>query len=110
MAHALTSTRQGQADPRLLKVQVERAAEAIRTSAIGSPLWVCFFAAICSKLTPFLGRVSVEKAIAVVLLVTFSAGLAQLALRFYRRSANDPDTVSRWRLRFLGVSFFVSAA
>ena len=110
MAHAVTSARQGQADPRLLRVQVERAAKAVKTSAIGSPLWVCFFAAICSKLTPFLGQVSPERSLAVVLIVMVAAGLAQLALHFHRRSANDPDTISQWRLRLLGVSIFVSAA
>ena len=106
----MVSARQGQADPRLLKVQVERAAKAVRTSATGSPLWVCFFAAICSKLTPFLGQVSPVRSIAVVLIVMVAAGLAQLALHFYRRSANDPDTISQWRLRLLGISIVVSAA
>jgi len=110
MAHALTSARQGQADPRLLKVQVERAAKSIRTSVIGSPLWVCFFAAICSKLTPFLGQVGVERSIAVVIVVVVAAGLAQLALHFYRRSANDPHTLAQWRLRLMGINIFVSAA
>ncbi len=110
MAHALTSARQGRADPRLLKVQVGRAAKAIRTSAIGSPLWVCFFAAICSKLTPFLGQVSLERAAALILIVMVAAFVAQLTLRSYRRSANDPETVLLWRLRLLLVCFFVSAA
>jgi two-component system cell cycle sensor histidine kinase PleC len=110
MAHALTSARHGQADPRLLKVRVERAAKAVRTSVIGSPLWVCFFAAICSNLTPFLGRVSLDRAITLVLLVMVAAGVAHLALRSYRPSANEPDTLAQWRLRLLGVSFFVSAA
>src|SRR6476646_8858244 len=110
MAHSVTSACQGQADPRLLKVQVERAAKAVGTSAIGSPFWVCFFAAICSKLTPFLGQVSTERSIAIVLLVMVAAGLAQLALHFYARSANDPATLSQWRLRLLGVSILVSAA
>jgi two-component system, cell cycle sensor histidine kinase PleC len=106
----VTSARQGQADPRLLKVRVERAAKAVRTSAVGSPLWVCFFAAICSKPIPFLGQVSIARSIAVVLIVMVAAGLAQLALHFYRRSANDPATLSRWRLQLLGVSLLVSAA
>jgi two-component system, cell cycle sensor histidine kinase PleC len=110
MAHAVTSARQGQGDPRLLRVQVERAAKAIRTSIIGSRLWVCFFAAICSQLTPFLGRISLGRAAAVVLVVMVAVALAHLALRYYRRSANDPDTLAQWRLRLLGVSFFVSAA
>src|SRR5258708_1131984 len=110
MAHAVVSARQGQADPRLLKVQIERAAKAVSTSATGSPLWVCFFAAICSKLTPFLGQVSPVRSIAVVLIVMVAAGLAQLALHFYHRSANDPDTISQWRLRLLGISIVVSAA
>ena len=110
MAHATTSARQGQADPRLLKVQVGRAAKAIRAGVIGSPLWVCFFAAMCSKPIPFLGKVGIERAIAVVLIVTAAAGLAHLALRFYHRSANDSRTVARWRLQLLGLSFFVSAA
>jgi len=39
-----------------------------------------------------------------------AAGLAQLALHFYARSANDPATLSQWRLRLLGVSILVSAA
>src|SRR5258706_7817275 len=110
MAHPVPSARQGHADPRLLKVQVERAAKAIRTSVIGSPLWVCLFAAICSKLTPFLGQISIERSIAVVLVVMVAAGFAQLALRFYRRNANDPYTLAQWRLRLLGVSIVVSAA
>ncbi|HMI97730.1 MAG TPA: HAMP domain-containing sensor histidine kinase [Micropepsaceae bacterium] len=110
MAHALTSGRQCHADPRLLQVQVERAAKAIRASVIGSPLWVCFFAAICSNLTPFLGRVRLDRAAEVVFLVLVAAALAHLVLRSYHRSANDPDTVARWRLRLLGLSVFVSAA
>src|SRR5258706_2884859 len=109
MAHPVPSARQGHADPRLLKVQVERAAKAIRTSVIGSRVWVCLFAAICSKLTPFLGQISIERSIAVVLVVMVAAGFAQLALRFYRRSANDPYTLAQWRLRLLGVSIVVSA-
>ena len=110
MAHAVTSARQGPADPRLVKVQAERAAKAIRTSVIGSPFWACFFAAICSKLTPFLGQVSLERAAAVVLIVMAATALAELALRFYARSANDPYTLAQWRLRLLGVSIVVSAA
>src|SRR5258705_261680 len=39
-----------------------------------------------------------------------AAGFAQLALRFYRRNANDPYTLAQWRLRLLGVSIVVSAA
>src|SRR2546423_9309583 len=106
MAHALTSVRQGQADPRLLKVQVGRAAKAIRAGVIGSPLWVCFFAAMCSNPIPFLGKVGLERAIAVVLIVTAAVGLSHFALRLYQRSANDERTVARWRLQLLGISFF----
>jgi hypothetical protein len=65
---------------------------------------------MCSKPIPFLGKVGIERAIAVVFIVTAAAGLAHLALRSYHRSANDARTIARWRLKLLGISFFVSAA
>src|SRR2546423_15219515 len=106
MAHALTSVRQGQADPRLLKVQVGRAAKAIRASVVGSPLWVCFFAAMCSKPVPFLGKVSLERAIAVVLIVTAAAGFPPFSPRLSPRNAQEFRPNARWGLHSVGLRRF----
>src|SRR4051812_3611823 len=97
-------TRQTLGDPRLLKVQVERAAKALRTSIAGSPLWVCFFAFIGSKLTPVRGKVTPEGAGALALGVITATAIGQLVLRAYRRSSNHPQTISPWRLRLLAAS------
>ena len=55
MPYAQHSVVEAQADPRILKVQVERAAKAIRATIISSPAWACFTAYACSELFPFLG-------------------------------------------------------
>jgi two-component system cell cycle sensor histidine kinase PleC len=100
-------------DPRILKVQVERAAKAIHGTIVGSPLWVCFFALMCSDPVPFLGKVSVLNALALVLLVTLAAGFATLVLRAYAHSQEsiaDCEATSRWLSRLLWVSALLSTA
>ncbi|HEY4264915.1 MAG TPA: HAMP domain-containing sensor histidine kinase [Micropepsaceae bacterium] len=100
-------------DPRILKVQVERAANAIYGAIAGSPLWVCFFALMCSDPMPFLGKVSALNALALVLVVTLTAGVATLVLRTFsrcRESAVDAVASKRWRSRLLWMSAGLSAA
>jgi len=113
MAHAANSAQGAQADPRVLKIQVERAAKAIRGAVIGSPPWVIFFASMCSEPVPYLGKVPMERAIALVVIIAGAAGAAQLVLRAYYRSRDrggDPDSVARWRSRLLWLSAFFSTA
>ena len=86
MTFALKPGEDGKADPRILKVQVERAAKAIHGTVIGSPLWVCFFAFMCSEAVPFLGKVPAVRAVALVVIVFLAAALAQCVLHAYHRS------------------------
>jgi two-component system cell cycle sensor histidine kinase PleC len=113
MAQAATMGDRASGDPRIVKVQVERAAKAIHGTIVGSPLWVCFFALMTSDPVPFLGKVPVLNALALVLIVALAAGFAMLVLRaFYRsrESAANRDASARWRWRLLWVSAVLSAA
>ena len=100
-------------DPRILKVQVERAAKTVHGTITSSPLWVCFFAVMCSDAVPFLGKVPVLNALGLILIVTLASGMATLVLRtlsFSRDSAANADASRRWLWRLLGVSAVFSAA
>ena len=100
-------------DPRILKVQVERAAKAVHGTIAGSPLWVCFFALMCSDPMPFLGKVPVLNALALVLVVAMAAGFATLVLRVLAtnsESVTNGDGSRRWLWRLLGVTAVFSTA
>jgi two-component system cell cycle sensor histidine kinase PleC len=101
------------ADPRLLKVQVERAAKAIRGTITASPPWVAFFAVMTSDPVPYLGKLPIANAIALVAIVFSTAAFAWLVLKSfeYRRGApSDPKESARWLRRLLCVSVILSAA
>ncbi|HXJ02951.1 MAG TPA: HAMP domain-containing sensor histidine kinase [Micropepsaceae bacterium] len=113
MVYARTTGDRTLDDPRILKVQVERAAKAIHGTIVGSPLWVCFFALMCSDPMPFLGKVPVLNALALVLIITLAAGIATLVLRAFsgaRESAADCVASRRWLSRLLWVSAVLSMA
>jgi len=100
-------------DPRLLNVRVERAAKAISATIAGSPLWVCFFAVMCSEPVSLLGQVPVLRTLAVVLLVFAASGFAMLRLRAFRHSRNakpSKQIAIHWLRTFRGVSAVLSAA
>jgi two-component system cell cycle sensor histidine kinase PleC len=113
MAHAGHGGNTLSTDPRILKVQVGRAAKAVRGAITGSPLWVCFFALMCSDPVPFLGEVPVLNALALILVVTLASGVATLVLRalaLSSESAMNGDGSRRWLWRLLGVTAFSSTA
>jgi two-component system cell cycle sensor histidine kinase PleC len=113
MVNARFAVGTASSDPRLLKVQVERAAKAIHGTIVGSPLWVCFFALMCSDPVPFLGKVPVLNALTLIVIVTLASGLATLVLRAFSRSrqnATDLGASQRWLSRLLWVSVILSAA
>jgi len=99
-------------DSRILKVQVERAAQAISGAAAASPLWVVFFAFICSEAMGILGRVPVATAAALVIVIIATSALTKLVLRAFYRSAEgaDPTAAARWRPRLLAIGILFSAA
>jgi two-component system, cell cycle sensor histidine kinase PleC len=100
------------ADSRILKVQVERAAQAISGTAAVSPLWVCFFAIICSEAVGFLGRIPIANSAALIIIILLVSALTKLLLRRFYRSveAGDTEAAARWRPRLLATSIFFSAA
>ena len=113
MAYAVHSAGDATDDPRILRVQAERAAKALRGTVAGSPPWVIFFAFMCSDPVPFLGKVAIGSALSLVAIVTAAAGLAMLVLKAFDRSrASVPDVKAsqRWLKRLLGLTGLLSAA
>src|SRR5215831_1039652 len=87
------------ADPRLLKVQVERAAKAIRGSIWASIPWVVFFAVMTSDPVPFLGKLPIANAVALVAIVVATAAFAWVLLKSFengRGAPSDSEESARW--------------
>ncbi len=104
MPHAQHSVVEAHADPRILNVQVERAAKAIRATIISSPAWACFAAYACSEYFPVLGSVPVYQAASLVVIVFVGVLIAQFILNaFYRCQAP-----SRWLHRLLALNALLS--
>lgn len=111
----MAQTKEGTAttaiDPRILRVQAERAAKAIKGTIVSSPLWVVFLVILTSDRIPFLGTVSVLHAVTLAGLVSAAILGAFLTLQAYYRSRDadlSPEEVSRWLQRFLYVSILFS--
>ena len=96
-------------DPRVMEVRVGRAAKAIRQTLSGSPLWVCFFALMCSEPLSFLGGVSPLNAFAVIVAVTAASGVAVLVLHAFERRRKGSDH-AHWLTRLQAASALMSAA
>jgi two-component system cell cycle sensor histidine kinase PleC len=98
-------------DPRLLKVQVDRAAKTINTTIISSPFWVCFTAALTSGAVGLLGSIPIQRCFVLVFVVIASCYGAQRvlnALNRARQRAEDPEVLAGWLNRLLGMSLFLS--
>src|SRR3977135_4485344 len=85
MQYAQHSVAEARADPRILKIQVERAAKAIRGTIISSPVWACFAAYFCSEFFPFLGSVPINRSLVLVIVVSIGAAVAQFVLNAFHR-------------------------
>ncbi len=95
-------------DPRLLKVQVERAANALGGSMVASPVWACVAAFVCSELFPPLGGVPASRAVGVILAICSAALVIRAVLGAFHRERSavmDAEDASKWlnRLLFLNV-------
>jgi two-component system cell cycle sensor histidine kinase PleC len=100
-------------DPRILQVQVERAAKTIRGTIASSPLWVVFIALLTSDRMPLLGSVPSLRAVSFVGIVFAAILSAYFILQLYYRSREaglSPDAVARWLQRFFFVSIGLSTA
>jgi two-component system cell cycle sensor histidine kinase PleC len=102
-----------EADPRLLRLQAERAAEAIRNTIIPSLAWAAAVAAICSDLVGLFGHVPYPRALAFVAVVAAASLGARIALARFdavQRRLTSPGESVRWFRRFLAVQLFTSIA
>ena len=111
MNEAQSPTAESHVDPRILKVQAERAAKAIRGTIISSPPWVCFAFVITSMIDPILGAISLTRGFILISAVHFACALAQIVLRAYRASRDtaDPKVTAAWLDRLLYVNIILSA-
>jgi len=107
MPYAQHSAAEVHTDPRILKVQVERAAKAIRGTIISSPAWACFAAYACSEEFPAFGSVSIARAVALVAIVCAGVAFAQLVLKALDRD-REGATPERWLRRLLGLNVVLS--
>lgn len=100
-------------DPRILNVQVERTAEAIRSALYDGPFWAMAAAFFCSDAVRMFGDVATSRCFAFVAIVSLMSLLRFLTLQQYyawRRGASSFRGAFRWVQYFLGVQFCVSAA
>src|SRR5215831_10737406 len=98
-------------DPRLLKVQVDRAAKTINATVISSPFWVSFTAALTSEAIGFLGNVPIERCLVLIFVVIACCYFAQRVLNRFnlvRQRSDDPKVLTQWLDRLLVLSVFLS--
>jgi two-component system, cell cycle sensor histidine kinase PleC len=99
------------ADPRILKVQVERAAAAIRSAVYDAPVWAAAAALLCSDAVHVFGNVPLSRCFAFVALIALSSVARYVTLkRFYawQHEVNSPQSALRWAQYFLGLQACVS--
>src|SRR5262245_28123797 len=100
-------TYRSDADPRILKVQVERAANALSASIVASPVWACTAVFVC-QFFPRLGTVPFSRAASILLMIGVTVFAIHYALNEFNRerlAGTDPQADSSWlgRLLFLNV-------
>jgi len=101
------------ADPRILKVQVERAANALHGSILASPFWACVAAFVCSEFFPQLGGVPSSRAACLVIVICCASAAIRIGLHAFdhQRSAGmDVAGASTWLKRLLVMNVVLSSA
>ena len=100
-------------DPRLLKVQVARAAEALRSAMYDAPLWAATVALLGTQITGMFGNVPLSDGFAFVAVITLSSIARFLVLQRFAQWSAKPDSLEatfRWSRYFLVLQVVVSAA
>jgi two-component system cell cycle sensor histidine kinase PleC len=101
------------ADPRILNVQVERAANTLNGAIAASPVWALVAAAVCSEYFPHLGTVPVAWGIGLILVVCLVSLAIRGALVLYgreRRTGMDSEADAKWLKRLLALNVLLSSA
>src|SRR5262245_40623933 len=91
-------------DPRILKVQVERAANTLRDALVASPIWACIAALACSELFRPLGAIPFLCGGLLIFSVCFAVLVIRGALSLFerdRRAGTDAKADAKWLDRLL---------
>jgi two-component system cell cycle sensor histidine kinase PleC len=99
-------------DPRILKMQVERAAYRLGGSFVAAPLWAGVAAVLCNELLPQLGGVPFALALCFVAIVCAAVLITHLAVRRFdreRRDGMDQKGDARWLVRLLLLNVLLSS-
>ena len=100
-------------DPRILKVQVERAAKALRDALVASPVWACIAALACSELFQPLGAIPFLYGGGLVLLICMAVLACRGVLAWLereRRAGTDAKADEGWLKRLLWLNVLLSGA
>jgi len=102
-----------EADPRILKVQVERAANTLNGSLAASPVWACVAAFVCSEFFPHFGAVPLLCGVGLVLVICGTVLAIRGALMVFereRRLGMDAHADAKWLNRLLILNVLLSSA
>ena len=111
MSRAPQSSHRADIDPRILKVQVERAANALSGAMVASPVWACVTAFVCSAFFPQLGGVPAVRAVGVIIAICSAALAIRAVLGAFHRersAAMDAEGASTWLNRLLILNLLLS--
>jgi len=111
VSRAPQSSHRAAIDPRILKVQVERAASALSGSMVASPVWACVTAFLCSELVPPLGGIPATRAVAVIIAICSAVLVVRAVLGLFHRerfAAMDAKRASTWLDRLLLLNVLLS--
>jgi two-component system, cell cycle sensor histidine kinase PleC len=100
-------------DPRILKVQVERAANALRDALVASPAWACIAALACSELFQPLGAIPFLCGGGLVLIICMAVLASRGVLAWLereRRAGTDAKADEGWLKRLLWLNVLLSGA
>jgi two-component system cell cycle sensor histidine kinase PleC len=101
------------ADPRLLKVQVGRAAEAMRSAIFDAPIWAAAVAFLCSDAARIFGNTPLSNCFIFVAIVALSSIARFLVLQRFYIWERKPDSLQAtfcWSRYFLLLQLGISTA
>jgi two-component system cell cycle sensor histidine kinase PleC len=100
-------------DPRILKVQVERAANTLTGSIVASPVWALVAAVASSELFPHLGAVPIASGLGFLLIMCATVLGIRGALAWFdheRRGSMNAEADAKWLNRLLLLNVALSSA
>jgi len=99
-------------DPRILKVQVERAANTLHGSIVASPVWALVAALVCSEFFPHLGAVPLVSGVGLVAIMCCTVLFIRGALVLFareRRTGMDVEADAKWLRWLLALNVLLSS-